>query len=247
VIRTLIADDESLAREGLRIRLRDEPDVQVVGEAADGAGAARAIAELRPDLVFLDVQMPGGDGFSALERAAGVHLPLVVFCTAHDEHALRAFEVHALDYLMKPVSAARLKAAVQRAREDMARRPDAARLAALLDGRSPRRRLLVQQGTRWVALPEEEIRWARAAANYVRVFARGSEFLLRSTLTALGARLAPARFVRVHRSILVAVDAVREVRPRPAGDQEVVLEGGVALPVGRAFQRPLLEALGSRP
>jgi two-component system LytT family response regulator len=246
VIRTLIVDDEPLAREGLRLRLRDEPDVEVVGEAADVPAAARAIAELRPDLVLLDVQMPGGDGFDALERAAGVHLPLVVFCTAHDEHALRAFEVHALDYLMKPVSSARLQEALQRVRRGMGRPEDPARLHALLAARGAPRRLLVQQGSRWVALPEAEIRWAKAAANYVRIFARGSEFLLRSTFRSLVARLHPEGFVRVHRSVLVAVDAVREVRPRPAGDQEVVLEDGMALPVGRAFRRRLLLALGRR-
>jgi two-component system LytT family response regulator len=241
VIRTLLVDDEPLAREGLRLRLRSEPDVEVVGEAADAATAAEAIAALQPDLLFLDVQMPGGDGFTALEAAAGRHLPLVVFCTAHDEHALRAFEVHALDYLLKPPSEARLREAVARARRALERERGGprSRLAGWLEARASDQRLLVSRGRRWVALRTDEIDHVETAANYVRVHARGEEYLLRETLTALASRLDPQRFQRVHRRVVVQLDRISELRTLPGGDLEAQLRDGTRVRVGRAWREAL--------
>lgn len=244
MIRTLLVDDEPLAREGLRLRLRSEPDVEIVGEAADAAAAAEAIAASQPDLLFLDVQMPGGDGFAALEAAARHHLPLVVFCTAYDEHALRAFEVHALDYLLKPPSEARLREAVARARRALEREGGGprARLAGWLEARAPCERLLVSRGRHWVTLAAGEIDWVEADANYLRVHARGEEFLLRETLTALAARLDPRRFQRVHRRIVVQLGRISELHVLPGGDLEARLRDGTRLRVGRAWR----DALRSR-
>ena len=255
MIRTLVVDDEPLAREGIRVRLAVERDVEVVGEAADGPAAVEAIRRLLPDLVMLDVQMPGMNGFEVLARVAGDCLPAVVFVTAYDSYALRAFEVHALDYLLKPFTAARLHEAVARARESLERDGDRADLDAMLHlieerersgdlpgDRRPglARRWALRDGERWLMLRADEVDWIEAAANYVRFHARGTAFLLRGTMAALEATLDPRQFARIHRSTIVNLDRVREVRPEWHGDFDVVLTGGQVLRMSRRYRQALL-------
>jgi len=253
VIRTLVVDDEPLAREGVRVRLESERDIALVGEAADGPAAVEAIRRLLPDLVVLDVQMPGMDGFEVLARVADTCLPAVVFVTAYDRYALRAFEVHALDYLLKPFTAARLHDAMDRVRRELERDDDRAGLSAvmgLLDerergaGRAPAaehaRRWAVKDGERYLMLRADEVDWIEAAANYVRFHARDTSFLLRGTMAAVAATLDPRQFARIHRSTIVNIDRVREVRPEWHGDFDVVLTGGQVLRMSRRYRGALL-------
>jgi len=254
VIRVLIADDEPLAREGLRLRLEREADVSIVAEAASGTEAAEAIRREQPDLAFLDVQMPGCDGFEALERASQAHLPEVVFVTAFDRHAIRAFEVHALDYLLKPVQDARFAEALRRARAELARggeRESPARLGALLDSRgdsapapsaSRLRRFAVRDRDRFLLVPAHDVRWIRSAGNYAELHLADSTLLVRITFADLERQLDPELFARVHRTVIVRQDLVREVVPTPHGDFEIVLDQGEPLPMSRGYRGRLLPA-----
>jgi len=251
MIRTLVVDDAPLAREAVRARLALERDVEIVGEARDGPAAVEAIRRLLPDLVVLDVQMPGLDGFEVLERVAGETMPVVLFVTAYDRFAIRAFEVHAIDYLLKPFTAERMRQAVARVRHDLERDQAAAAresTAALLDARAAvpndapafSHRLTVRDGDAFVMLRAEEVDWIEAAANYVRVHARGRVFVLRGTMNALERRLDPRQFARIHRSTIVNVDRVREIRPEWHGDYDVVLADGRTLRLGRSYRGALL-------
>ncbi len=257
MIRTLVVDDEPLARETVRVRLERERDVEIVGEAGDGFAAVEAIRRLAPDLVVLDIQMPGLDGFEVLERAAADLVPMVIFVTAYDRFAIRAFEVHALDYLLKPFTAERLRQSLQHARRALARDQAEAmreRTAAVLAARAVERgvapappaeggfahRLTVRDGDRFVMLRVAEIDWIEAAANYVRIHARGGMFVLRATMAAIEERLDPRQFARIHRSTIVNVDRVREIRPEWHGDFDVVLADGKTLRLGRSYRGALL-------
>jgi two-component system LytT family response regulator len=257
MIRTLVVDDEPLARETVRVRLERERDVEVVGEAGDGPAAVDAIRRLAPDLVVLDIQMPGLDGFEVLERAAVDVMPTVIFVTAYDRFAIRAFEVHALDYLLKPFTAERLRQAVAHVRRELARDSAVAmreQTAAVLDARAAERapaaappgargfayRLTVRDGDRFVMLRVAEVDWIEAAANYVRLHARGRVFVLRGTMAALETRLDPRQFARIHRSTIVNVDRVREIRPEWHGDFDVVLADGKTLRLSRSYRGALL-------
>jgi two-component system LytT family response regulator len=249
VIRTLIVDDEPLAREGLRVRLGLERDIALVGEAGDGPGAIELIRRELPDLVLLDVQMPGMDGFEVLARVAEDCLPAIIFVTAHDRYALRAFEVHAVDYLLKPLDGARLREAVERVRRVVAMGQAAPPegLVNLIASREPRpdpghaRRWAVRENEHFVLLRAEEVDWIEAAANYVRFHARSKVFLLRTTMSALEESLDPRRFARIHRSTIVNLDRVREIRPEWHGDYDVVLTTGEVLRLGRRYRDALLK------
>jgi two-component system LytT family response regulator len=258
VIRALIVDDEPLARQAVRVRLEHEADVEIVGEAEDGGAAVEAIRLQRPDLVYLDVQMPGLDGFQVLERVADVHLPMVVFVTAHDAHVLRAFEIHALDYLLKPYSESRFRESLRRARAELERDaafPERARVARLLEELERRRnhaagagsfpgRFAVREGDRILLVRTADVDAVEAAGNYVTLVARDRKYLLRQTLAELEKQLDPARFARIHRSTIVNVDRVRELRPDPHGDCDVILEGGAAYRLSRAHRERLFSAFG---
>jgi len=248
-MRVLIADDEAPARQKLRRLLSGERDVEVVGEAETGAEAVRAIREQSPDVVFLDVQMPVLDGFGVVAEVGVDAMPYVVFVTAYDEHALRAFEVRALDYLLKPVTPDRFRAMLQRVRAQLAR-GDAA-LSAELAGRldqldqlvgalvpKPRyiKRLLVQDGVKALLLPVERIDLLRAERNYVRLHAAGAIYVVRASLGALAERLDPDRFLRINRSEMVRLDAVKELHPWFHGDYRVVLHDGTALMWSRRYR-----------
>jgi two-component system, LytTR family, response regulator len=250
--RVLIVDDEPLARERLRDLLTDDPEVAVVGEAADGDQAAEAIRTLAPDLVFLDVQMPGRDGFAALAELEPAQLPLTVFVTAYDQYALKAFEVHALDYLLKPFDAERFRSALARAKERLAR--DRAgdiknNLLALLgqtaDGPRPLERVAIKSGEGIFFLRTDEIDWVEAAGNFVRFHCGGKAWLHRETMSRLEAKLDPEKFVRIHRSTIVAVEAVKELQPLFHGDYTVVLRDGTELTLSRNHRPRLQKFFGS--
>jgi two-component system LytT family response regulator len=250
-IRTLIVDDEPLGRERIRTLLSQDPDIEVVGECGDGRHAIAAIEELRPDLLFLDVQMPEIDGFAVLEAIAPEQMPSVVFVTAYDRYAVKAFEVHALDYLLKSFDRDRFQAAVRRAKEDVRRTRDGQttdRLAGLLDDLQTRQkcltRILVRSGGRIIFLRVEEVDWAEAADNYVRLHAGRESHLIRETLQSLASRLDPTVFLRIHRSTLVNIDRIRELRPLFHGDYTVTLRDGTELTLSRKFRAKLASPLG---
>jgi two-component system LytT family response regulator len=234
-IRAIIADDEFLARERVRCFLADEPDIRVVAECTNGTETVRALEKERPDLLFLDVQMPRLSGFEALEALEPSALPEVIFTTAHDEHALRAFEVNALDYLLKPFTEERFRKAVQRAREQLQKHggqsdPHLASLLAQLRAGSPGGpRLLVKSPERIVFLKPQEIDHVEAAGNYVVLHAGKERHILRETMTAMEARLGPAGFMRINRSLLVNLSQVREVQPVAAGQFSLLLKNGTRL------------------
>jgi two-component system, LytTR family, response regulator len=253
-IRAIIVDDEPLAREGVRMHLETAADVESVGEAESGEEAVVLIETERPDLMFLDVQMPGLDGFGVLDAVGAATMPVTVFATAYDEFALRAFDAHAIDYILKPYDAERFHKALDRARMHIAGRRRAEmdqRLGSLLNELRSRgqytERLVVRSGGRIVILRVAEVDWVEAASNYVRLHAGNREYLLRETMTALEAKLNPAEFVRIHRSTIVRVDRIRELEPLFQGDYVVILEDGTRLTSSRGYRERLQELLqGSR-
>ncbi len=247
-MRVLIVDDEPPARELLREVLGTMSGVEVVGEAGDGLAAAAAIDELRPDLVFLDVRMPELDGFGVLAALPEGRLPLVVFVTAFDSYAARAFDVHAVDYVLKPFDRERLAEAVARARERLtsARHPDEEqRLASLLEALAPRRRtlerVLVRAAGRFEFVRTAEVDWVEAAGNYVTLHVGRRTPLLRQTINGFEQQLDRCRFRRIHRSWIVNLDRVQEIRPSVAGEYEVVLQDGAVLRVSRSYRQNLLD------
>jgi two-component system LytT family response regulator len=234
-LRVVIVDDERPARAKLRRYLTAEPDVEVVGEASGGVAAVEAIRASRPDLVFLDVQMPDLDGFGVVEALAGEPLPHIVFVTAHEGYALKAFEVHALDYVLKPIGPARFAKALARARA--AARAGAtdledrvARLVAALDER-PRYtdRILAMADERGVLLDVDRIDWIEADRNYVVLHAGAELYRMRGTIEAAARRLDPKRFARVNRSAVVRLASIREVQPWFHGEYRIVLADGTEL------------------
>lgn len=216
-MRALIVDDEPLARRGVALRLRKYNDVEIVGDCADGKSAVREIQQLSPDVVFLDVQMPGMDGFEVLRALPPEHLPAVIFLTAYEQHALRALEVHALDYLLKPIDDERFAAAVDRARKRVdaaAKARMAERILQMLDQNAGKylSRFTVKAGSRIQIVAAEDVVWIGAAGDYVELHARGRTHLLRETMSSLENKLDPAKFLRIHRSRIVRADNIVELR-----------------------------------
>jgi two-component system LytT family response regulator len=240
-IRALVVDDEALARRRLRTLLKQEPRIEIVGEAASGRSALQRIEELKPDLIFLDVQMPGVDGFEVVRRIDADKLPLVVFVTAFDEHAVRAFEVNALDYLLKPVAEARFSATVERVL-DRLREPDhqvgTRVLSALEELRrtAMSKRIPVPSGSGVAFVPVQDLDWAEVVDDYVRLHVGGSTHILRETLTQLEQRLPAVGFLRIHRSTLVNLDRIREIQPWLKGDFVLILRDGTRLVSGRTYR-----------
>jgi two-component system, LytTR family, response regulator len=242
-IRALIIDDEPPARAKVRRFLATDPEVEIVGEAGSGTEAVEAIERMAPDLIFLDVQMPGLDGFGVLDALDRGPLPCVVFVTAFDQYAVRAFEVHALDYLLKPFTAERFQRALARARgrvrerrgDDLDRRLRRA-LAELRPGPPPLERLLVRSGEKQIVVDVNRIDWMEAEQNYVRLHVGATSYLVRGTLTGLEERLDRGRFIRIHRSRIINADRVREISPWSHGDQLVVLQDGTELLLSRRYR-----------
>ena len=250
-IRTLIVDDEPLGRERIRTLLAGDPEIEVIGECPDGRQAITAIEQRNPDLVFLDVQMPEVNGFGVLEAICCERMPVIIFVTAYDRYAVQAFEVHALDYLLKSYDRERFSAAVQRAKEEIQRSRKGVlneRLAELLENLQTKKnrltRLVIKSAGRIVFLRVEEIDWVEAADNYVRVHAGKESHLIRETLQSLEKRLDSGKFLRIHRSFLVNFDRIRELQPIFHGDYTVKLADGTELTLSRNYREKLLEPLG---
>jgi len=250
-IRTLIVDDEPLARERVRALLAEETDVEVVGECRDGLEAVEAIRRDTPDLVFLDVQIPEIDGFGVIERVGVDKVPVIVFVTAYDQYALQAFEVHAVDYLLKPFDQDRFQKALARARQSVQLRHGGdvnERLVALLeDLKSPQghlERLVVKSSGRLFFLRAEEIDWIESSGNYVSLHVGPESHLLRETMNGIEAKLDPARFIRIHRTAIVNIDRIRELQPLFHGEYDVVLRTGTTLTLSRGYRDRLQGLLG---
>jgi two-component system, LytTR family, response regulator len=247
-IKTLIVDDEPLARRNLRVLLKDDPEIMIVGEAGSGPEAVKAIRAYAPDLVFLDVQMPEMNGFEVLEQIDGASLPAVVFVTAFDRYALKAFEVHALDYLLKPFDDARFERALKQAKAQIEQREIkqlSRRLLALLEDQGVRaaaetgrsaylNRLMVKSAGRVFFLKVEEIDWIEADNYYAKLHTGRKAHLLRETMNDLESRLDPEKFLRIHRSAIVNLDRVKEMHPHFNGDYIVLLHDGTQLKMSRS-------------
>jgi two-component system LytT family response regulator len=250
-IKVLVADDEPLARERLAGLLSQEADIEVVGQARDGEEAVTAIHDDSPDLVFLDVQMPQMSGFDVIEAVGSDRMPLVVFVTAYDQHALKAFQVRALDYLLKPFDRERFKDALGRARKQLERDENGdlgRRLLALvkdLRRDQPKSdRLVVKSGGRLFFLRTDEIDWVEAAGNYVRLHVGPGSHLLRETMNAIEGRLDPEKFFRIHRSRIVNMERIQELQPWLNGEYAVLLRTGTRLTLSRGDREKLQDRLG---
>jgi two-component system LytT family response regulator len=251
MLTALIADDEPLARERIRTLLGGYPEVSVAGEARDGNEAVAKILELKPSLLFLDVQMPEGDGFSVLEKLPRDETPAVVFVTAFDAFALKAFEVHAVDYLLKPFTRARFNRAMEHVLDKLARpaRGLGPEVLALLESiRAERRnqgRVAIRgRGDAVYFVRIADIEWLESSGNYVKIHAGGQEHLLRETLKSFEERLDPDRFLRVHRSAIVNVDSIQRLEPWFHGEYAVVLRDGTKLMSSRTYSERLRKIIG---
>jgi len=245
-IRAIIVDDEDLARQVIREMLKTHPEIEIVGECANGFDAVKSVAELKPDLMFLDVQMPKLDGFEVLELIGSE--VAVIFATAYDEHAIRAFEVHAVDYLLKPFRAERLNDALLRAKERIGKRPAAApdQLAAAARSAEFAERIVVKDGTRVHIFPAAKLDYAEAQDDYVALASQGKKYLKQQTISSLEASLDPKNFVRVHRSYLVNLERVSRLEPYGKDSHIAILSDGSRLPVSRAGLTRLKEFLGEK-
>jgi len=250
-IRALVVDDEPLARERVLTLLQQETDVEVVGECSDGGQAVSAIQQHSPDLVFLDVQMPGCDGFEVIQNIGIDRMPMVIFVTAYDQYALRAFEVHALDYLLKPFGRERFRETLKHAKEELERQRAGdlgRRLLALVNDVKPEPprvdRLVVKSGGRVFFLRTEEIDWIEAAGNYVRLHLGSENHLFRETMNRMESRLDTRRFARIHRSRIVNTERIKELQPWFNGDYVVILRDGTRLTLSRGYRERLQERLG---
>jgi two-component system LytT family response regulator len=250
-IRAVVVDDEPLARLRIRSLLAEAEDVEVVAECANGREAIGAIEGSPPDLLFLDIQMPELDGFDVLQAIGVGRVPVVIFVTAYDRFALRAFEAHALDYLLKPFDDERFEAALQRARERIRQQQGGdldRRLRALLEevrgDRGYLQRLVVPTGPRSVFVRTEEIDWIEAERNYIRLHVGGRAHLLRGNLSRIESALDPAAFCRIHRSTIVNIDRIHAVESLFGGEYLVVLHDGTKLTSGRSYRRNLHALMG---
>lgn len=240
MIRTVLADDEVLARQKVRQLLKEIADVDIVGECATACETVDLVRLTYPDLLFLDICMPDMDGFdavSALSSLPDVKLPHIVFVTANDKWAVRAFEFHALDYLLKPFTAERLHTAVQRVRDRLvSKKPDVGGNALNAGSGAYTTRMVFKSRGRIVFLPVEDIRWIAAEENYVRLHMADQSHLLRETIGKLEGRLDPQSFLRVHRSAIVNLQYVKEVKNEPDGDANVLLMSGQKIPMSRSYR-----------
>lgn len=247
-INTLIVDDEPLARDRVKRFLRDEHDINIIGECGNGREAVSAIKEKKPDLVFLDIQMPEKNGFEVVKSLDSKIMPSVIFVTAYDQYALQAFDVHALDYLLKPFNRERLHKAVSHARDQIETKRMGnldERLASLIaDLRGEKKyleRLVVKSVGRVFFLKVDEIDWIEAAGNYVKLHAGREAHMIRETMNGIEAKLDPDKFLRIHRSTVVHIDRIKELHPMFSGDYAVILRNGTELALSRNYRERLLE------
>jgi two-component system LytT family response regulator len=247
-IKALVVDDEPVARRKLKALLEAEPAIEVLGECEDGAGAVEAIKRVRPDVVFLDVQMPGLDGFDVIDALELREQPDIVFVTAYDRYAVRAFETHAVDYLLKPFERARLRKTIERLTTRAGGREAHRRVHAAVDSvraQQPLRRVLVKTTGRIYAVRVEEIESIDAAGHYLEVHAAAGAHLIRESISRIETRLDPARFVRIHRSSIVNVDHIRELQPAFHGEFVVILKSGRRLQCSRTYAQALTAKMES--
>jgi two-component system, LytTR family, response regulator len=249
-IRALIVDDEPLARRRVREMLQGDTEVEIIGESANGPEAVQAVQENNPDLMFLDVQMPGMDGFEVLNVLGDERLPLIVFITAFDQYALRAFEACAVDYILKPFDRARFERAVEQAKSRIRkeRRVDLTQhLLTLLENLKQQpaypERMAIKDGTRIVYVKTEAIEWVEADGNYVRIHTGKGSYHLLSTIGSLEAQLDPKKFRRIHRATIVNIDCIRELQPWFNGCYRVILHSGVELSLSRGYREKQSELL----
>jgi two-component system LytT family response regulator len=250
-IRALIVDDESLARKFIRRMLKDDHEVEIVGECGNGKDAVALIGKQMPDLVFLDVQMPEMDGFSVLEALSAERLPEIIFTTAYEHYAIRAFELHALDYLLKPFDQSRFSDTMRHAKERLRHRQledGQLQIAALLENVKRRSqyldRLIIRADGRITFLKTQEIDWIEADDKYVHLHTGKTARMVRQTLSAMETQLDPKRFLRIHRSSIVNVERIKELHPLFGGEHAVVMEGGTRLTLSRKYKDKLFELLG---
>jgi len=248
-IRAVIADDEALARKFIRQMLKDEPDVEIIGECANGKEAVSMIRSEKPDLIFLDVQMPEKDGFAVLQSVP--ELPEIIFTTAYEQYAIRAFELHALDYLLKPFDQARFRDAIRHAKERLRSMPDKdvrRQINALLQSVEKESRyldrLVIKSGGRISFLSTDEITWIEADDKYVLLHTGRINPMVRQTLNAMEAQLDPKKFKRIHRSAIVNVARIKELQPMFNGEHSVLLEDGTKLTLTRSYKDKLFDLLG---
>jgi two-component system LytT family response regulator len=244
-LKAAIVDDEVLARSYLRELLRGHTDIEVVADCANGFEAVKAIAETNPDLLFLDVQMPKLDGFEVLELIDPARLPVVIFVTAYDQYAMRAFDAHAVDYLLKPFDAARFERALERARERLGERrslPDFSG-APRAEGERPQR-IVVKDGARVHVIPIGKLDYVEAQDDYVALHSEGKSYLKQQPIASLEALLDPACFVRIHRSAIVNLERVARIEPYGKDSRLAILADGTRLPVSRTGYARLMEAMG---
>jgi two-component system LytT family response regulator len=256
MIRALIVEDAPLVRKGIRHFLREDKDIEVVGEACDGPDAVAQIDALHPDLVFLDIQMPGFDGFEVLSRSKDVNIPAVIFITAHSDYAMRAFDSSAISYLLKPIDPVRFSESVHRSRLLLSALKTAAAagrndadppsdkiqggvVSARLDSRRRLSRLLIRHADRFLLIKVEEIDWISATGEYASLHTQRGSWLLRMSLSELSERLDPNQFARIHRAAIVNLDRIQEIQPRSHGDCDVILIDGSQLRLSRNYRESL--------
>jgi two-component system, LytTR family, response regulator len=253
MIRTLIVDDEPLARARIRRFLASEKDVEIVGESGDGRTAVADVKRLKPDLMFLDIQLPETPGLEVVEQLANEQMPVVVFVTAYDQYAIQAFDVHALDYLLKPYTRERFGRALDRARKQLSntsRSEFDQRLMSLLENAASGgehrhlQRLMIKSSGRIYFIKADEVDWIGAEGNYVNLHVGREAHLLRETMSHLATKLDPEKFVRIHRSTIVNVDRVKELQPLFSGDYVAILHDGTQLNLSRAYREKSLKLFG---
>lgn len=250
-IRLLTVDDEPLARDKIRTMLAGDPEIEIVGECSNGAEAVAAVERLRPDLMLLDVQMPQIDGFAVLDALKSDYLPLVIFVTAFDHYAIQAFEVHALDYLLKPFDRERFEVAIEHAKTQIGSRNGHLdqRILSLLKQIEAHskylERLVVKAGGRVFFLLTSEIDWIEAEGNYVNVHTAQKSHLLRESISGLEAQLDPKEFIRIHRSTIVNLRRIKELQPWSHGEYHVILHDGTELTLSRNYRDNLQSVLGN--
>ena len=251
-IRAAIVDDEDLGRHKISRMLKEDPGVEIVGEFAGGDGAIKALRESKPELLFLDIKMPEMDGFAFLRELSGSFTPIVIFVTAFDQHAVQAFQVHALDYLLKPFDRGRFQDALRRAKEQVRQRRDGSinlRLLELLNGSNhappapSRERIMVKSAGRISFLRTEEIDWIEAQGDYVRLWAQGRKFLIREKIGDMEQQFSGDRFIRIHRSTIVNVERIKEMQPLFYGEYAVILNDGTRLTLSRSFREKVFSRL----
>ncbi len=251
VIRAAIVDDEDLGRRKITRMLKEDGEVQIAGEFAGGTEAVRALRDLKPELLFLDIKMPEIDGFALLRELSTTITPIVIFVTAFDQHAVQAFQVHALDYLLKPFDRARFQEALRRAKEQIRQRQNGSINQKLIDllsesnhtsYQSPER-IMVKTAGRISFLKTEEIDWIEAQGDYVRLYVQGRKFLIREKIGEMEQQFSGDRFIRIHRSAIVNVERIKEMQPLFYGEYAVILNDGTRLTLSRSFREKVFSRL----